>query len=351
MPDPLLLYGATGYTGRLIVAEALRAGLRPILCGRRPEALAALGAETGLSHRVATLENPESLERALDGVGAVLHAAGPFADTAQPMLNACLRTGRHYLDITGELMVIEALAARGGEARRRGIMVMPGVGFDVVPSDCLAAHVAARLPSATRLVLAIRGLALSTRGSARTLIRFAALDRTVRRDGQLARVPAGSLERQFDFGDGPERCLNVGWGDVATAWFTTGIPNIEVYFDALPMREAMLASSRTAGRILQLPVWQAWLNAAAAWLPEGPTVEQRAQSEMRLVAEATDPAGRCARARLRTPEAYTCTAATAVAVARRVVAGDVETGFQTPARVYGADLVLGCEGVERTDLA
>jgi short subunit dehydrogenase-like uncharacterized protein len=351
MPAPLLLYGATGYTGRLIVAEALRRGLRPILAGRRAEALAALAAEAGLSYRVAILENPESLERALDGVGAVLHAAGPFVDTAQPMLNACLRTGSHYLDITGELMVMEALAARGADARRRGIMVMPGVGFDVVPSDCLAAHVAARLPSATRLVLAIRGLALSTRGSARTLIRYAGLDRTVRRGGQLVRVPAGSLERQFDFGDGPERCLNVGWGDVATAWFTTGIPDIEVYFDALPMREAMLASSRTAGGILQLPVWQAWLNAAAGWLPEGPTAAQREDGEMRLLAEVTDAAGRCARARLRTPEAYACTATTAVAVAERVVAGDVELGFQTPARVYGADFILACDGVERVDIA
>ena len=350
MYAPLLLYGATGYTGRLILAEALRHGLRPILCGRRPEAVAALAAESGLAHRVASLNAAETLDRALDGVGAVLHAAGPFVDTAEPMLNACLRAGAHYLDITGELMVIEALAARGGEARRRGIMVMPGVGFDVVPSDCLAAHVAARLPAATHLTLAIRGLSMSTRGSARTLIRYAGLDRTVRRNGRLARVPAGSLERSVDFGDGPERCLNVGWGDVASAWFTTGIPNIEVYFDALPMREAMLFSSRAAGGLLQLPVWQTWLDAAAGWLPEGPSAADRERSVMDLFAEATDGAGRHVRARLRTPEAYTCTALTAVAVVRRVVAGDVEPGFQTPARVYGPDFVLQCEGVRRADV-
>lgn len=350
MSDPFLLYGATGYTGRLIVAEALRRGLRPILCGRRAEAVAALAAETGLEHRVANLHAAETLDRALDGVAAVLHAAGPFVDTFPPMLGACLRAGVHYLDITGELLVIEALAARGDAARRRGIMVMPGVGFDVVPSDCLAAHVAGRLPSATRLTLAIKGLALSTRGSARTLIRYAGLDRTVRRGGELIRVPAGSLERPFDFGAGPERCLNVGWGDVASAYYTTGIPDIEVYFDALPVREAMLFSSRAAGGLLQLPVWQAMLDAAAGWLPEGPTAAQRDGAAMQLVAEAADAAGRAARARLVTPEAYACTALTAVAVAARVAAGDLEIGFQTPARVYGADFVLGCAGVERVDL-
>jgi short subunit dehydrogenase-like uncharacterized protein len=350
MPDTLLFYGATGYTGRLIVTEALRRGLRPILGGRRAEPLAALAAHTGLPYRVASLHVDEALDRALEGVCAVLHAAGPFADTALPMLNACLRTGVHYLDITGELLVIESLAARAAAARRRGIMVMPGVGFDVVPSDCLAAHVAARLPTATRLTLAIKGLALSTRGSARTLIRYAGLDRTVRHAGQLIRVPAGSRERHFDFGDGPVRCLNVGWGDVATAYLTTGIPDIEVYFDAVPVREAMLFSSRVAGPLLQLPVWQAWLDAAAGWLPEGPTLSEREGSEMHLLAEAADDAGRVVRARLHTPEAYACTALTAVAVARRVIAGDVEVGFQTPARVYGADFVLGCEGVTRVDV-
>lgn len=350
MSDPLLLYGATGYTGGLILAAALRAGLRPVLGGRNAAALEALAAAHGLEWRVARLTAPAELEHALRGMGAVLHAAGPFADTAPPMVAACLRAGVHYLDLSGEVLALAALAQHSAAARRHGVMLMPGVGFDVVPSDCLAAHVARRRPGATRLRLAIKGLSLSSRGSARTLLRHADLDRTVRRDGQLARVPVGSLECEIDFGAGPERCLNVGWGDLVTAFHTTGIGDIEVYFDAHPLREWLLGTARGFGALLALPVWQLGLARAIDLLPEGPGAAARAAVTMHLVAEASDAHGRTARARLRTPEAYDCTAVTAVATAQRVLAGDVEPGFQTPARVYGADFILTCPGVVREDL-
>ncbi len=350
MADPLLVYGATGYTGRLIVAEAVRAGLRPIVCGRNARELAALADAHGLSYRVARLEQPAELDRVLADTCAVLHAAGPFVETAAPMVAACLRVGAHYLDITGEMPVLEAVARRGTEARQRRLMLLPGVGFDVVPSDCLAAHVARRLPGAERLLLAIKGLALSTRGSARTLVRHAGLDQTVRWNGQLARIAAGALERDFDFGSGPERCLNVGWGDVVTAFYTTGIPNIEVYFDAVPIRDLLIMASRHFGWLLQTPPWQAWLMAWTEVLPEGPSSAQRADAEMVLIAEAHAPGGQIVRSRLRTPEAYQFTAAAAVAVARRVIAGDVEWGFQTPGRVYGPDFVLSLPHVTRVDL-
>jgi short subunit dehydrogenase-like uncharacterized protein len=173
----------------------------------------------------------------------------------------------------------------------------------------------------------------------------------VRRDGRIASVAPGTLERSFDFGDGPRPGTCVGWGDVATAWYTTGIPNVEVYFEATPPVRAMLASLGLFGWLLATPPWRAWLSAGAELLPEGPTAEERAAVTMVVVAEAEDARGRRAVSRLRTPEAYTFTATTATAIARRVLAGDVEPGFQTPGRHFGPELVLALPAVTREDLA
>jgi short subunit dehydrogenase-like uncharacterized protein len=307
-----LIYGATGFTGRLITAEARLVGLTPVLAGRDAAKLAAIA--DGLEYRVARLADADGLAAALAGIDVVLNVAGPFSHTAEPMVRACLRAGVHYLDVAGEAPVIEATAAHDAEARRRGIMVMPGVGFDVVPSDCLAAHVVRRLPGARRLALGLTGLAFATRGSAKTLTEHAGYGGiNVRRGGVITPIVAGTLERTFDFGRGPRRALNVGWGDVASAWYTTGIPDIEVYFEATASLEGMVAANRWLGWLLRTPASQAWLKACADLLPEGPTPEDRAAHDMVLVAEVEDDDGRRASARLTTPEAYTMTAMTAPA--------------------------------------
>lgn len=348
--QPLMVYGATGYTGRLIVARLLERGIRPVLAGRDEVRVAALAAETGLEHRSARLDDEEKLRAALAGVRVLLHAAGPYSVTARPMLAACLAARVHYLDVTAEVKVLDDLSTCADEARRRGIMVMPAVGFDVVPSDCLAAHIARRLPGASRLALAISGLALVTRGSAKTFLQ--GWDRGfVRRDGALQPTPLGALRRDFDFGAGPRTCLNMSWGDVVTAYYTTGIPAIETYCEANPALESVMLASRTMGWAMRTPGLSSWLGwLADNALPEGPSEVERARVEMILVAEATDAAGHKVRARLRTPEAYSFTGVTAAAVAARVLAGDLELGFQTPARVYGPDFVCGFDRVHREDL-
>src|SRR5262245_53100629 len=148
-----LIYCANGYTGSLIARAAVARGHQPVLAGRHAEPLAALARELRLAHRIFALDSPDAVANAIRGVQMVLHCAGPFAHTSKPMADACLRTGVHYLDITGEVSVFEALAARSAEARAAGVMLLPGAGFDVVPSDCLAAHLQRRPPSATRLAL------------------------------------------------------------------------------------------------------------------------------------------------------------------------------------------------------
>lgn len=346
MSAQLLIYGANGYTGELVARGALEQGLRPLLGGRNEERLAPLAEALGLEYRVASLRDPAALDRALRDVDVVLHAAGPFFQTAAPMVEACLRTRTHYLDLTGEAPVIEELSRRHAEARRRSVMIMPGVGYDVVPSDCLAAHVARRLPGATHLSFGVASLGFYTRGSVKTIIGAPA---RVRRDGKIVSLPNGSLQREFDYGDRRRLSTAVSWGDVASAFYTTGIPNIEVYFENNSRLQAALAAERWFGWWLAAAPVQVWLRAYADLLPDGPTAEQRAQVEAVIVAEVENAHGERVSARLHSPEAYTFTSVCAPRIAARALAGDLEPGFQTPGRVYGPEFVLGFAGVTRAD--
>lgn len=342
-----LIYGATGHSGRLITRRVCELGLRPVLCGRDAGKLAAFADELDLDRRVATTTDPDGLDHALAGVTVVLNAAGPFSRTAEPIADACLRAGAHYLDITAELSSIELVRLRNDDARRRNVMVMPAVGFDVVPTDCLAAHVARRLPGATRLAIAVTNLFFLSRGSAKTLIENVNRG-MVRRDGGLAPVPLGSIERSFDFGHGPTAALNVSLGDLTTAYYTTGIANVETYVEATPLTRALLTACRSFGWLLDSAPAQAWFGAWSDALPANPG--SSAGRTMVVVAAAEDEAGRRVCARLRTPEAYEFTGVTAAAIVNRVLDGDVEPGFQTPARVYGRDFVLGFADVVREDV-
>jgi short subunit dehydrogenase-like uncharacterized protein len=350
MAGTFLLYGAYGYTGELIAREAVARGMKPLLAGRDGRRLASLGAELGLSSRAFALEDRAALEGALDGQRAVLHCAGPFVHTYRPMVDACLARGASYLDITGEADVYLALAALGDRAAAGALTLLPGVGFDVAPSDCLAAHLKRRLPDATHLTLAFRPDAGPSRGTATTMAEHAHEGGLVRRDGKLVRVPVAWRSREVDFGDGPQSALSIPWGDVVTAWYTTGIPNIEVYM-AMPERTiARLRRGRPLMVLLKLAPLRRLAAARARKRPAGPSPERLAKGETRLWGEARDGAGKVVAARLRGPQAYRWTAITAVAAVERVIAGEVEPGFETPAGAFGPDFVLG-PGVERVDLA
>jgi len=350
MSASFLLYGATGYSGGLVARHAAEGGWRPVLCGRDAGKLEALGRSLGCEHRIASVGDADALDRAFTGASVVLNAAGPFSRTTEPVLHACLRAGAHYLDLSAEVPAIERLAARDAEARARGVMMMPAVGFDVVATDCLAVHVARRLPGAVRVAIAVTNLFFVTRGSAKTLLE--AVDRgLVRRNGVLTEVPLGSWERPFDYGSGPRASINVSLADLTTAYHSTGIPNIETYTEGTPVMRGLLATCRGLGFMLRTGPAQAWLAACADLLPGDPTTDGEAARTMSVVAEVDDGAGQRAISRLRTPEAYAFTPLAAMAVLERVIAGDVEPGFQTPARVYGSDLVLSLPGVVREDLA
>jgi short subunit dehydrogenase-like uncharacterized protein len=346
----LLIYGSTGYTGRLIVAEALARGLRPILAGRSAEAVRAQAEPLGLTWRAVPLHDAPGLDAALESTTVVLHCAGPFIHTWRTMSDACLRRRAHYLDITGEIGVFEALAARDAEARAVGIMLLPGVGFDVVPSDCLAAHLARRLPNATHLALAFRAIGGVSRGTLSTMVENLGGPGAVRRDGRIVPVPPAWKTRKIDFGDGRLRdATTIPWGDVATAWHSTGIPNIEVYVTMRPALRRAAALSRWLGPLLRSVAARRFLLRRVRAGAAGPSVEARARGASLLWGEVVGGDGTRAQSRLSGPSGYDLTAQTAVLLAAKALGGDAPTGFQTPSRAYGADIVLEVPGVVRTD--
>lgn len=348
----LLIYGANGYTGQLTARMAAANGMRPVLAGRSEAPVRALAAELGFEHRAFPLDDPAKLAEGLSGVSVVLHCAGPFSRTARPMVEACLRRRAHYLDITGEIEVFEDLASLDGRARTAGIMVLPGAGFDVVPSDCLAAHVAGRLPNARRLVLAIApiGGAIS-HGTATTMVENLHRGGAIRRGGRIVPIPSGSLARRFDFGRGSEPAVAIPWGDVSTAWRSTGIPDIEVYARAPRAAIYGMRMGSLLGPALGWAPVQKLLKSRVDARPAGPTDEQRAKGRTVVLAEAEREDGTRVASRLDCQEGYTFTAVASLEIARRVMAGDAPGGYQTPSLAYGAGFVSTLPGVTVTDLA
>ena len=350
MSSGFLIYGSNGYTGALIARMAVERGLRPILGGRNRASIKEQAGRLGLEHRVFSLDETGATVDALEDLRVVLHCAGPFSHTFRPMVEACLRTNTHYLDITGEIDVFESIAAKDAEAKAAGIMLLPGAGFDVVPSDCLASHLKTRLPTATSLALAIQGMGRISRGTAATAVEKIGEGGLIRRDGKLLPVASAWRTRAIDFGRGPVSAVTIPWGDVATAYYSTGIPNIEVYAAMPAALRAMMIASRHLGWLLGSTTVQRFLKRRIESQPPGPTDAERERGESVVWGEVEDASGRKKASRLRTPEGYTLTALTALDIVARVLRGEVEEGFKTPSLAYGADLITGIHGVTREDL-
>jgi short subunit dehydrogenase-like uncharacterized protein len=344
MAGHILIYGAYGYTGELIARQAVATGLTPVLAGRDADKLAPLARELDLPHVAVSVTDTDGLHKALDGCAAVLNCAGPFIETWKPMTDACLATGTHYLDITGEVDVLSGCAGRDADAKAAGITLMPGTGFDVVPTDCLSAMLADRLPDATRLTLAFKGMSQASRGTATTAISYLGRAPIVRRDGAL-RGRTGPLFRKVDFGDGPEEVGAISWGDTVTAWHTTGIPNIEVFMkppaDMVALMKLPLALRRLLTGIGR-PLIQRRLDA----MPPGPDEEARRTGHCTIWGRVENAEGQSVELRLRTTEGYRLTSITAPLIAARAAAGELSTGFRTPAGALGADFILGIDGCE-----
>lgn len=344
----LLIYGANGYTGQLAAARARDLGLKPILAGRNEAALRALGESLGLPVRVFDLDDAPAVVAGLKDVAVVLHCAGPFSATAQPMIAGCLKTGTHYLDITGEIDVFAYAHSCDAAAKKRGIVLCPGVGFDVVPTDCLAALLKAALPDATQLTLAFEAGGGPSPGTAKSSVEGAAKGGRVRRGGKLVRVPQAWKVRDIPFASGPRKAATIPWGDVYTAYVSTGIPDIEVYMALPPGAIRQMQRSRFLAPLIGLAPVQKLLKHLIERKVKGPDPIRLESSRSQVWGEAINALGERVVGELTTPNGYKLTADAGIEIARRVLAKPPRGGYYTPSQLVGPGILEALEGVELT---
>ncbi|GHJ17354.1 MULTISPECIES: saccharopine dehydrogenase family protein [unclassified Micromonospora] len=345
----LIIYGATGYVGRLVARLAVDRGLRPVLAGRDANRLAALGLDASV--RTAALEQPHALDRLLADASVLLNAAGPFAVTQQPLLDACVRTGTPYLDLSGEAAEFLTVWRRDAELTAAGVMAMPGVGFGVVPTDAVAVHLARRLPTARRLELSFATVGRVSRGTLDTLTGGMADAGVQRRDGRL--VPARAAAEHRWIGDGATRTrvvTNPWRADVVSAARSTGVADVATFFAApAPIRLALRAAP-AAPWLVTSPAARRVRAALLARLPDGPTPAQLDAGRTLVHGLVRDDAGTVAEAVLTGPDAYRYSAHTAVELLARTAAGDAPPGYRTPAEVHGPQIALTTPGTTLRDL-
>lgn len=344
-----MIYGANGYTGALIAREAKRRGAAPILAGRHAAKIAQIAGELGLPFRVFSLGVPLDIEAALCGVGLVLNCAGPFSKTADLLMQACLAAKAHYLDITGEIEVLERARRFDAAAKSAGVVLCPGVGFDVTPTDCIALMLKTALPEAHELALGFESDHQMSPGTAKTLVEGLGKSGKIRRGGRIVDLPIGRGCRDIDFGRGLKRAMPVPWGDVASAFYTTGIPNITVFTPiSLPLLAiAWLMSA--FGFILRSPRVQNWLIERIEKTVTGPDAATRDASRTWVWGEARDPRGQSKEIRIVGLNGYSLTLFSSLAIVESLIANGSSPGCWTPARIMGKDFILSLPGTSMLD--
>jgi short subunit dehydrogenase-like uncharacterized protein len=347
--NSFLLYGANGYTGGLIAKYAAQYGLQPVLAGRREDAVKQLADQLKLSYKIFDLTNTTQLVAALQEVKVVVHAAGPFADTARQMIDACLQTGAHYLDINGDISVFELIKSLDAVAKEKNIMLLPGVGFDVVPTDCMALHLKNKLPDATHLKLAFASIGGAvSHGTAMTIVNKLGEGGAVRENGRIVKKPLGEKGVWVDFGTTKLFVMSIPWGDVSTAYFTTSIPNIETYTAIKPVAYKLLKLQRLFNWLLRMEGVKNMIRKKIKQRPAGPDDEMRSKAKSLVWGEASNANGKTVTDHFTCADGYTLTAFSSLIIAKKVLEGNFKPGYQTPAACYGEELIMEIPGTVKS---
>lgn len=344
-----LLYGAYGYTGKLIIDEAITNKFKPTIAGRNPKKLITLANKNNLDYEVFDLEDQEPINRIIKNYDIIFNAAGPFEKTSLPIVKACMKTGAHYLDITGEIGVFEQNFSFHETALEKGIAIVSGVGFDVVPSDCLAKYVSEKLPDATHLELGITGMSGFSKGTLKTFLSNIPYGTIIRKKGKLATLPLGKNPRKIQFMDKKRFCYPISWGDISTAYKSTGIENIRVYM-ALPKYFKYFTGSLEPfiRNLLDLEGSQKILGSLIERTIEGPNENVRQYAHSYLWAKASKENGESFEAWLKTIEPYRLTALSAIKCIKKLQDNEIK-GALTPSEAFGRDFILEFPDTKRVD--
>jgi len=348
----IAVYGATGYTGRLVAAELARRGLPARLCGRSGGKLRALRTSLGVDWdvRVAAIDDAAGLRRAFDGCSVVLSCAGPFTFYGAPVIEAALDVGAHYCDTTAEQLYMQGVFEHlGPVSSERGLAVVPAVGFDVVPGDLAAALAARGVARVDEVVVAyaMTGFAM-TRGTMRSALEML-------RGGELEYVDGGwrpaprsvALAESFTFPApvGEQPVVRFPGGEVVTVprhvrtRAVRGRMTAESYAPHPALAGAVPYAMPALGVLLATPL-SAVADAVIDRLPEGPSEADRVAGRWTVVAEAQGE-GATGRCTISGSDPYGITAVIAVEFARILgSASFTGSGALAPAQVTEPDELL-----------
>lgn len=332
-----LLYGANGYTGRLILEEAKKTGLKPIIAGRNENEIKKLAQDTQLEFRIFSLDSLDELRQGLEQVDLVVNCAGPFIFTIDMFLTICLEKKIHYFDITGEIEVFEKAYAVNEQAVSRGVVICPGMGFDVVPTDCVAFMLKEKLNGeAHSLELAFHAQGGISQGTRKTAMLGGSSGVKIRRNGSIETVRYGELQKEIHFSHKTKLCSAISWGDVFTAYISTGAPSVTVY---APLPKSVKRYGKFS---FLLKFWITRFLIKKFFLrPQGtgPSAEVRSKSKSYIWGRIEGKTG-FKELRLITPNGYSLTAKTVIAGILKFSELSEKKGYFTPASLFGSDFVL-----------
>ena len=345
MEKKWMLYGANGYTGNLVAESAAAKNLKPVLAGRSQDPISSIAKSLNLPYRVFPLNDQKAVREALMDIDIVAHCAGPFSATSEPMIKACIASNAHYLDITGEIDVYIKAQSYSDQAKDAGSVICPGVGLDVIPTDCIASRLKQVMPDATHLALGIDSKGNLSPGTAKTSIEGLLTGNRIRKDGEITKVSLVYKVREIDFGEGLKKAISIPWGDVATAYFSTGIPNIEVFMHGSIDLKTLKRMSRMRP-VLALPFIQKMMKRKIEKTVVGPNEEQRKKYITRVWGEVKNAAGNTKTARIITANGYDVTIMGVLFSVEFLLNYQGEGGYFTPSLLMGNDLIEKLTGTQ-----
>jgi len=310
----LLIYGAAGYTGKIIAVRAKELNLDFEIAGRDTQQTRKLAEELGVDYHIFDVDTDYAWQKALQDKQVLINAAGPFKFTAGQAMRACLKAGVHYLDISAELETYRLAEALDNEAKATGIQLISGAGL-FVSYDALVVHLSKMVAEPEYLKVGFRHYGGFSKGSVLSSKHIADLGILIRRNGHLIDYP-DAKSKIFSFGNEEVECMPTPLGGIILSYKSTGIPNIEEFFSL------KLPASELSDLTLES-------------LPDGPSKDERASGRNGIAAELTGRDGKVVKAWVDAPSGYDLTPLSVVAVAHRILNDDFKIGYQSPGSAYG----------------